>query len=165
MSFFCFFSPTSHHLNSPFAKIQRFSLRLCNSVALDIRFRPSSCRQCDGYGDQRAKNPKRRRHPSGRFDGSVVRVLLFEGSEGSSESSFLGVETSSFSRFFCYLLSPLPPPVPPKKGLFWVTQQLPDQDQACHLRVDHVDHVDHVDDIQELEGLTIYFPSLDCTSL
>lgn len=95
---------------------------------------------------QREKNSEKGRHPAA-VDGSV---LLFEGSEGSSESSFLGV----------YPMLPTTPP-PKKKGL-WVTQQLPDQDQACHLRVDHVDHVD---DIQELEGLTIYFPSLDCTSL
>ena len=157
MSFFCFFSPTSHHLDSPFAKIQRFSLRLCNSVALDIRFRPSSCsKRCTV---QRAKNPKKappQRPLTVRWFGSpvrrlrgVLRVLLP-----------WRVETSSFFtgifRFVCYLLPP-----PKKKGL-WVTQQLPDQDQACHLRVDHVDHVD---DIQELEGLTIYFPSLDCTSL
>lgn len=158
MSFFRFFSPTSHHLDSPFAKIQRFSLRLCNSVALDIRFRPSSCsKRCTVNGQ---KTPKKA-PPSGRwrFDGSV---LLFEGSEGSSQSSFLGESKHlRFSRVFLGLFVTCYPPPPQKKGL-WVTQQLPDQDQACHLRVDHVDHVD---DIQELEGLTIYFPSLDCTSL
>lgn len=112
MSFFRFFSPTSHHLDSPFAKIQRFSLRLCNSVALDIRFRPSSCsKRCTVNGQ---KTPKKA-PPSGRwrFDGSV---LLFEGSEGSSQSSFLGESKHlRFSRVFLGLFVTCYPPPPPKK--------------------------------------------------
>ena len=113
MSFFCFFSPTSHHLDSPFAKIQRFSLRLCNSVALDIRFRPSSCsKRCTVNG----KKIRKRRHPAA-VDGSV---LLFEGSEGSSESSFLGESKHlRFSRVFLGLFVTCYPPPPQKKASGW----------------------------------------------
>ena len=57
---------------------------------------------------------------------AVFSVLLFEVSKVSSQPSFLG-ETSRHLRFgFFY----------PKQSRPWVTQQLPDQDQACHLRVD-----------------------------
>lgn len=48
---------------------------MCNSVALDIRFRPSSCRQCHGYGPT-GKKLRKRAPPSGRWRfGSPVRRL------------------------------------------------------------------------------------------
>ena len=64
ISFFLFFLQP-HHLDSPFVKIQRFSLRLCNSVALDIRFRPSSCIGCTGKC--RGKSGKFRTAQKARF--------------------------------------------------------------------------------------------------
>ena len=86
---------------------------MCNSVALDIRFRPSSCsKRCTV---QREKNPKKGATPAA-VDGSMVRFSCSKAPRGppsppSLESRNIFVFHGYFlCFFFCYLLPP-----PPKK--------------------------------------------------